>query len=84
MNRYNFYKAEDFVWDEAFRNWVLLPTPETSKRWGSWLAANPGMSNPVQAAREVVLALQCRGPTLTDAEVKQRVRQTLAYLTETP
>ncbi len=77
MNHYSHFRAEDFVWDEAFRQWILAPTRENYRMWSNWLEDNPEMAYPVKLAREVVLALHCRGPTLTDRQIKRYVSETL-------
>lgn len=81
MDHYSHFRAEDFVWDEAFRQWVLTPTCENYRLWSNWLEAHPDMAYSLQLAREIVLALHCRGPTLTDHEVKLEVQKTIDRLT---
>ncbi len=80
MNHYSHFRAEDFVWDEAFRQWILAPTRDNYRMWSNWLDAHPEMVHQVKLAREIVLALHCRGPTLTDHEIKRHVRKTIEQI----
>ena len=48
MNHYSHFRAEDFVWDEAFRQWILAPTRENYRMWSNWLEENPDMAYPVK------------------------------------
>ncbi|GHB79956.1 hypothetical protein [Persicitalea jodogahamensis] len=80
MNHYSHFCAEDFVWDEAFRQWILAPTRENYRMWSNWLEENPEMTESVQLARDIVLSLHCRGPTLTDFEVEIEVQKTIDRL----
>lgn len=81
MDDYIHFRAEDFVWDEAFRQWVLSPTRENYRMWSNWLEVNPEMNYQVKLAREIVLALHCRGLTLTESEMKREVQKTIERLT---
>ncbi|WP_373514213.1 hypothetical protein [Persicitalea sp.] len=80
MNHYRHFRAEDFVWDEAFRQWILAPTRENYRMWSNWLEENPEMNYQVKLAREIVMALHCRGPTITDREIRQVVKETVARI----
>ncbi|KAA0989125.1 FecR family protein [Dyadobacter aurulentus] len=57
MDSYLSFSVEDFVWDDAFRNWVLRPTREDQTKWETWLRENPTKAETVFQARELVLAL---------------------------
>ena len=54
---YTFYKAEDFVTDEYFIQWVKNPTPESNDFWNAWLSKNPHQESVVREARQIVLML---------------------------
>lgn len=77
MKRYLQYRIEDFVWDQAFRQWVLLPTRETDARWQQWLAEHPDKVALVTEARAMVQSLQLRELPLSDQEIRYAVQRTL-------
>jgi transmembrane sensor len=54
---YSKFQLEDFVSDEYFVKWVKRPDQENSAFWNAWLSQNPGSTERVRAAREVVLQL---------------------------
>ncbi|GAB3267454.1 FecR family protein [Larkinella harenae] len=57
MINYRTYEAEDFLFDESFRQWALDSTPQTSQFWERWLAQNPDRADVVRQAQELVCAL---------------------------
>lgn len=57
MNDYQHFSAEDFLWDNAFRRWVLHPTPEDQTFWNNWLVDNPHIAEQVAKARDMVRAI---------------------------
>ena len=83
MKRYLQYRVEDFVWDSAFRQWVLFPTRETDARWQQWQAQHPDKANLIQEAREVVLSLQLREIPISEQEINYAVQRTLGRARKT-
>jgi transmembrane sensor len=57
---YTFYKAEDFVTDESFIQWVKHPTPENDAFWRSWLSKHPEQESVISQARQIVVMLDFR------------------------
>lgn len=78
MDQYIYFAVEDFVWDNFFRQWVLLPDRESDAVWSKWLSENPQMTDKVKQAREIVFALKVNEPELTDDEIRQTVNQTIS------
>ncbi|GAB2519199.1 FecR family protein [Spirosoma aerophilum] len=78
MKRYLQYRVEDFVWDQAFRQWVLSPTRETDARWQEWLASHPEKSALITQARELVEALRLQELPLSDEEIRYAVQRTIS------
>jgi len=78
MNHYKNYGIEDFVWDTFFRQWVLTPTREMDVAWKNWLAENPEMSEKVYQAKIVVQSLQVNEPEISNSEISQIVKETIA------
>ncbi len=78
MDQYNYSGIEDFVWDNSFRQWVLLPDRESDAVWSKWLSENPQMAETVAQAKEIVFALKVSEPELTDEEIRQTVNQTIS------
>lgn len=77
MDQYKNYTTDDFIWDNAFRQWVLAPTRETDMRWKTWLTQNPEMQTVVDKAKTIVRALRINEPTISDTEIAYIVRNTM-------
>ncbi|MEZ0611827.1 FecR family protein [Fibrella sp. WM1] len=77
MKRYLQYHVDDFVWDLAFRQWVLTPTRETEAQWRQWLVTHPDKAPLIDEARALVLALQPGDLPLSDQEIQQAVQRTI-------
>lgn len=82
MHHYLAYTAEQFVWDDHFRDWVLHPTPSADAIWQQWLTENPEKTAVVRQARALVLALQVAEQPLEQAELDESVRQIVTQATE--
>lgn len=54
---YKTYTAEDFLFDESFREWVSGTSPEATAFWEQWLAQNPDRAPIVGQAQELVRTL---------------------------
>ncbi|MBE9460692.1 FecR family protein [Dyadobacter subterraneus] len=78
MNHYKNYGTEDFVWDTFFRQWVLVPTRETDNKWKEWLSENPEMSDKISQARQAVLSLNVKEPEISNLEIAEIVKETIA------
>ncbi|WP_031526952.1 FecR family protein [Dyadobacter crusticola] len=84
MKEYQNFSAEDFLWDDAFRRWVLQPSPQDHARWESWLADNPQKAETVNRARELVKSI---GPTpahLSEADKNRAISTILNHFDEYP
>ncbi|GAB3896022.1 FecR family protein [Larkinella knui] len=57
MINYRTYEAEDFLFDESFRQWTAEGSPQAAVFWNRWLAQNPDRADVVRQARELVRAL---------------------------
>ncbi|CAN5918267.1 FecR family protein [soil metagenome] len=79
MKEYRHYDSKDFFLDDAFRQWVLLPTPEGDLFWEQWLRKNPDKASVVQEAKRAVRLLQVQQRPLSEEEVQGRVRQTARH-----
>jgi transmembrane sensor len=54
---YKIYNAEDFLFDESFRQWVGGTSPQATAFWEQWLIENPDRADVVRQAQELVRAL---------------------------
>jgi len=79
-NKYKNYSAEDFVWDEQFRNWVLSPDPNATSFWSNWLQQHPEKESIVQQAAEVVKSLTVTMDKLSEQKKKEIIAGTLERL----
>lgn len=84
MNTYKDYLPEDFVWDDAFRRWVLSPTPDDEHFWQQWLTEHPGKATDLDEARRLVQAITPQELPLTDLDVQRAVQQTVDRLPDYP
>ncbi len=81
MDVYKGYTLDQFVWDEAFRSWVLHPTAASDKAWKDWLGANKEMLPIAMEAREVILALRVDAVSeLHASHIEEAVRKTVTLL----
>lgn len=80
MKTYRHYHIEDFVWDDAFRDWVLSPTRESDTYWQQWLAEHPEKAETIQQARSMVQALRLDEPDLSEAEINYTVQRTMSRI----
>ncbi|CAG4990430.1 hypothetical protein DYBT9275_00527 [Dyadobacter sp. CECT 9275] len=82
MDRYHNFTAEEFLWDESFRNWVLRPTREDDARWRNWIAENPDKESVILRAKGLVLGISPGVVALPDAEKQNAIRKILSQLSE--
>jgi transmembrane sensor len=54
---YETYNAEDFLFDESFRQWTGGTSPQATTFWEQWLVQNPDRADVVRQAQELVRAL---------------------------
>ncbi len=83
MDRYKKYGVEDFVWDIAFRQWVLAPTREDETLWTAWLIENPERKHKVDQARQIVSALRIEEQPLEDQEIRDVIADSLSKINNT-
>jgi transmembrane sensor len=57
MINYRTYEAEDFLFDESFRQWTAEVSPQAAIFWDRWLAQNPDRADVVRQAQELARAL---------------------------
>ncbi len=76
MQKYLHYHADDFAWDDSFRQWVLSPTRESDAFWQKWIAAHPEKTALVEQARSLVQALRLQESDLSEEEIKYTVQRT--------
>ncbi|MBB5283606.1 ferric-dicitrate binding protein FerR (iron transport regulator) [Rhabdobacter roseus] len=81
MSDYTSYRAEDFVFDETFRQWVLFQ--ENEAFWQSWLTLYPERAVELAQARYLVLQLRVKEKPLSEAAVQAylaRIQSEIAQL----
>lgn len=80
MDRYRDFSLGEFVWDKAFRNWVLNPTREDDETWQNWLAAHPEKRETVERARQLVLSIRPANASLSNPEKRKAVERIVERL----
>lgn len=63
------FTITDFVWNDDFRKWVLLPDSELNSFWNNWLNNNPEKKADVYTAKEVICNLLIKEPELSEENV---------------
>src|SRR5437660_61410 len=81
-NKYEHYSVEDFVWDEAFRNWVLVPNPHSTAFWENWLQQHPEKENIIRQAIEVVRSLTINMEKLSRQKKEEIIANTMERLND--
>lgn len=66
---YKNYNAEDFSSDEHFVNWVKRPDSKSNSFWKKWIGENPEKKNEIDAAKNIVEAIQFKIDTPNDEQV---------------
>ncbi len=80
MNKYNDFTVEDFVLDKYFRQWALGELPETDTFWQEFQLMHLDKMKPIEQARTITKSLEIYHETISDAELRERVRAILAAI----
>ena len=80
MNKYNSFTVEDFVLDKYFRQWALGELPETDTFWQEFQLMYLDKMKPIDQARTITKSLEIYHETISDAELRERVRAILAAI----
>lgn len=54
MKTYHTYHLDDFIQDLRFREWVLLPSPEETAFWESYITENPSQKEDILKAIDLI------------------------------
>ena len=82
MNDYQHFTIPDFMQDARFRAWVLAGEPGANKFWNEWVASHPDRQADVLQARELLEGIYEGFDELSDTELNDRVRATIAKITD--
>jgi ferric-dicitrate binding protein FerR (iron transport regulator) len=80
---YHSYGSEELLFDEAFRGWVLDPTPEREAHWQHLQAQYPHLTGSIAEARPLVRALRVE-PDELGTTSQQRIWQVLESRFDAP
>src|SRR5688572_30432076 len=75
---YIFYKAEDFITDEYFIQWVKQPSEGADAFWNAWISQHPEKEVVIREARQVILALDfktIKAPKGKSLEIWQKINE---------
>ncbi|WP_338876142.1 FecR family protein [Spirosoma sp. SC4-14] len=71
---YKTYNAEDFLFDESFRQWTSGSSPQAAVFWEQWLLENPDRADIVRQAQELVRALnEHYGNEVTEERINSEI-----------
>ncbi|WP_422362063.1 FecR family protein [Reichenbachiella sp.] len=73
--KYNYFSAEDFALDDAFRAHVLRPNAESEVFWEEWIEENPDYAEELELARQMVLSIQFSEISISEEKVDSMVQQ---------
>ncbi|WP_262245183.1 FecR family protein [Parapedobacter soli] len=71
--KYEYYKTQDFVWDDRFRSWVLEAKAEDTVYWTQFVIQFPDKEREIDLAREIILRMKVPGPTLSTIQAQELV-----------
>jgi ferric-dicitrate binding protein FerR (iron transport regulator) len=74
---YTEFSVEEYVWDENFRRWVLFPDAHLDAFWNEWMTNNPDRVTDINAARQIVKALEIKDRKLSDDELEDAITSVL-------
>ncbi|GAB3322138.1 FecR family protein [Larkinella ripae] len=80
MINYRTYEAEDFLFDESFRQWTTENVPDATRFWAQWLTENPDRAEVVRQAQELVRTLTDH---YADDATESRLAQEVSRLVST-
>jgi hypothetical protein len=79
-----FNSMEDLAFSRSFRNWVLNKDAAERVFWESWVARNPDKAEMVKYAKAVIFAMHGKAVVLSEDEIDEEVRKSVARLREAP
>ncbi len=79
---YRHYKAQDFVWDDTFRSWVLDAKPEDTLYWTEFMVRFPDKEAEINLAREMILQMRVEEPDISESQIN-RITEAVLLQTET-
>ncbi|WP_373511294.1 FecR domain-containing protein [Persicitalea sp.] len=81
---FSHFEIEDFAFHESFQDWVLRPQSAHRSFWEKYLAAYPGQTNKMLAARQLVLQLKATQQAPSDMELSRAIWQNIQQRTQPP
>lgn len=87
--KYKLYNAEDFLFDESFRQWINGTSPQAAAFWEQWLLENPDRADVVKQAKELAHTLEnyyqdSATEARIDSELQRLMHQAAERRDETP
>ena len=80
MDNYKDFTVEDFVMNKYFRQWAIRELPETDTFWEEFQLMYFDKMQPIEQARTIVKSLEIHHETISDDELRMRVRRILAAI----
>jgi transmembrane sensor len=80
MNKYKDFTVEDFVLDKYFRQWAVGKLPETDTFWQEFQLMYLDKIKSIEQARTITKSLEIYDETISDAELRERVRAILTAI----
>lgn len=69
FRNYRHYKTQDFVWDDAFRSWVLESKPDDTLYWTQFMVQFPDKEAEINLAKDIILRMTVDEPALSEIQI---------------
>src|SRR5690606_22634757 len=69
FQNYRHYKTQDFVWDDAFRSWVLESKPEDTLYWTQFMVQFPDKEAEINLAKDIILRMTVDESVLSETQI---------------
>ena len=78
MNQFKYFKVDDWVADNSFREWIYAG--ELDVFWTKYIADNPQQLEEIEKARHFLLSIVDGTKKLADSEIENNVAEILSKI----
>ncbi|PWJ56859.1 ferric-dicitrate binding protein FerR (iron transport regulator) [Dyadobacter jejuensis] len=82
MEKYKGYKAEDFLMDDSFVQWLRAGNAEVDQRWEQWLELHPEALPDVRKARLIYQSMHFKNIKLSSLQIEKEWERLVPELNE--
>lgn len=77
---YKKFTIKDFVCDEYFQDWIILPEVQSDKFWNSWVKSHPDKSETIDQAKKFLLNIKFKEDIPTPQQVQNALARNIAEI----